>query len=563
MRWNFDQRLPRFLRLTVHLVIFCMIGGCSKKSATTNSSSLPPISQAERTTPVVGDWLTRNLEAEPQTLNPVTASDAYESMINEGIYEGLITRDKETLQFKPQLAESFTISPDKRVYTFRLRAGVLWHDGQPLTVQDVKFTFDRIKDPKVDAASLRTYFDEISGCEIVDAHTVRFITRRPYFKTLETLGFAIIPQHIFGKGEDFNAHPAGRAPIGTGAYRFLHWQTGREIVLERNANYWGFAHGQHAWPTRIVFKILPESNVTLQLLKRGDIDCYDRVSPLQWKRQLDAPGVESRIQKFTYDFPGYNYVGWNLRRPIFLDVRVRKALAMLMDRDRIIERVYLGLAQKTTGPFLPQDPCYNKDVAAIPFDPVAARALLDQAGWRDTNGDGVRDRDGHPFAFDYLIPAGSDRAEQIGLIFQEELARSGIRLRIAKLEWAVFLKRMKRWEFDAVALSWALSLDMDPYQIWHGSQAKLTDSSNSIGYANPEADRLMEAARGEFNSVRRYALYRQLHAIIAADAPVIFLTVPKALLAVNARWQNIQLYPVRPSYDVSEWFVPAGWRKYP
>ena len=187
---------------------------------------------------------------------------------------------------------------------------------------------------------------------------------------------------------------------------------------------------------------------------------------------------------------------------------------------------------------------------------------MDEAGWKDTNGDGLRDKNGKIFQFTLLFSAGNERAEKIGLIYQEDLKKAGIKLDLRRLEWAVFLQQMGEWQFDAVCLSWALSFDMDPYQIWHSSQAKLKNSSNAIGYENPEADKIIEIARQEFDPQKRRILYQKLHRMIYEDYPVVFLLAPKQLMAVDRRFDNIHIYAIRPCYDVGEWFVPASKQRY-
>ena len=184
--------------------------------------------------PEVGGWLIRHLKAEPATLNPVTATDVYEGSVNGYIYESLLERDNRTLDLVPLLAETYEISPDRLSYLFTLREGVTWQDGEPFTSADVTFTFDRIVDPKVDCPHLKSYFKDLAKVEALDLRTVRFTFSKPYIKSLEMIGGqSIIPKHLFPNG-DFNTHPMGRKPLGTGQYRFVKWDTGKEIVLEKN-----------------------------------------------------------------------------------------------------------------------------------------------------------------------------------------------------------------------------------------------------------------------------------------------------------------------------------------
>jgi len=219
------------------------------------------------TQPSEGDWLIYHIGAEPATLNPITSTDVYESMINSGnIYETLVKRDNATLDIVPLLAESWKISDDKLTYTFHIRKGIKWQDGVPFTSQDVVFSYSKIMDPQVDAPHLRNYYKDIKSVEAVDELTVKFTYSRPYFLALEFCGgMPVVPKHLFEKG-DFNTNEAGRHPIGTGPYRFVRWNTGREIALQKNQDYWG----ERPHLDRIVFRIINDPTVAFQVLKREE-----------------------------------------------------------------------------------------------------------------------------------------------------------------------------------------------------------------------------------------------------------------------------------------------------
>ncbi|MEM5789069.1 MAG: ABC transporter substrate-binding protein, partial [Syntrophobacteraceae bacterium] len=218
---------------------------------------------------VFGDWLVEQLVAEPSTLNPITSTDAYSSAINNFIYESLLKRDEESMEHVPVLSERWEVAEDHLTYTFYLKKNVSWEDGHPFTSRDIIFSFDRIRDPKVDSAHLRNYYQDISGVEAVDDYTVRFHYRIPYFRALEFCGrMPIVPAHLFQEGENFNQHPIGRKPMGTGPYKLQNWETGKEIVLVRNESYWG----QKPALDKVVFKIITSPTVALQVLKQGGLD---------------------------------------------------------------------------------------------------------------------------------------------------------------------------------------------------------------------------------------------------------------------------------------------------
>ncbi len=263
-----------FLLTILNIALVSALVSCNS-SSDRNSENSEETKSAESTLgtdkdpagsgPVEGDWLIYHLSAEPGTLNPITATDAYESIINNGnVYETLIERDSETLELKPLLAESWEISEDKLTFTFKIKEDIKWQDGVPFTSEDVVFSYETIMNPKVDAPQLRSYYQEIRDVQAIDEHTVKFTYARPYFLALEFCGgMPLVPKHIFGEG-DFNTNPAGRKPVGTGPYKFVKWTTGREIVLEKNPDYWG----EKPYLNRIVFRIITDPSVTLQVLKR-------------------------------------------------------------------------------------------------------------------------------------------------------------------------------------------------------------------------------------------------------------------------------------------------------
>ncbi|NLJ28868.1 peptide-binding protein [Desulforhabdus amnigena] len=504
--------------------------------------------------PVDGDWLINHLGAEPATLNPITSTDAYASNINDYIYESLLKRDEKSLELVPVLADSWDIAEDHLTYTFHLKKNIRWQDGQPFTARDVLFSFERIRDPKVDAAHLRNYYQDIEKLEVLDDYTVRYHYRIPYFRALEFCGgIPIVPAHLFKDDEDFNQHPIGRNPLGTGPYKLLRWDTGKEIVLVRNPDYWG----ERPHLDRIVFKIITDSTVALQVLKQGGLDVLG-LRPIQWVKQTQGKRFEQNYRKIKYYLPSYSYIGWNLRKPLFADRKVRQAMTLLVNRETILKRILFGLGTVVTGTFYVNSPEYDQNIKPYPYDPAAAVELLKSAGWQDHDGDGILDRDGIPFSFEFLISAGSKFGEQLATILQENLKQVGIKMEIRKLEWAVFIQKIQQHDFDACTMAWSLGWVSDPFQLWHSSQA--AQGSNFVGFQNEEADRIIETARMEFDAQKRYKLYHRFHEILHEEQPYTFLFTTEALVAVARRFENVNVYPM--GLAPREWWVPPGAQKY-
>jgi peptide/nickel transport system substrate-binding protein len=535
--------------LAVHLVGLVFVLSCLAAPA----EALEELRQPKDR--VFGDWLVTQLSAEPSTLNPITATDAYASAVDGYIYETLLRRDPKSLEFVPSLAESWEISADHLMYTFHLKKNIKWSDGHPFTAKDIVFSFNRIMDPKVDAAHLRNYYQDIERLEMLDDYTVRYRYKMPYFRALTICGeISVVPAHLFKEGENFNQHPIGRMPVGTGPYKLLRWDTGKEIVLVRNEEYWGEKPGLD----RIVFKIITDSTVALQVLKQGGLDEMG-LRPIQWEKQTENKRFEENFQKLSYYAPSFSYIGWNMRKPVFSDRRVRQAMTMLVDRELFLKKILFGLGTVISGPFYINSPEYDKDLKPYPYDPKAALALLKSAGWDYRNGEDILQKDGVPFEFEFLIPASRKTSEQIATMLQENLKQIGIRMSIRKLEWAVFVQKVEEHNFDACTMGWALGWESDPYQIWHSSQA-VDKGSNFVGFKNEEADKLIEDARKEFDGKKRNEMYHRFQQIIYEEQPYTFLFTMKELEAVSRRFQNVELYPmgVAPLY----WWVPKDVQKY-
>jgi len=555
--------LYRYLPISFALLLLVLAGCAKKESAPNPTSSSSPIVIDQQ--PVQGDWVIQRIDSDPDSLNPITGQDTNGDGIRyPNVIESLLFINNDTLKLEPLLAESYEISPDQLTYTFHLRHGVKWHDGTPFTADDVKFSYDRVQDPKVDAAHLRVYLANIKSCEVLDPYTVRFIATERYFKTLESLGtntLPIIPKHIFEKGDpDFNKHSFARNPIGTGPYKFVRWDTGFQIVLERNDDYWG---GTTHYPKRLVYEILQEPYVAAQLMKKGEIDVFDGVSPVLWKHDFEGSHSMSQLHEIVYLFPAYNYLGFNLRKPLFGDIRVRHAIDLLLPRDEILAQIYLNqYGGKASGYDPPSSPNYNQDVLPTPYDPALALQLLTEAGWKNDHGDGLLYKNGQALRFTLNYPGGNINVQKIAELIQESLHHAGIDLKLSSLEFAQLIAKVDDWNFDSVISGWSLDLNGDPSQLWASPQADLKKSSNFIGYKNPAADKLMNEGRLEYDEAKRAVLYRQLHKIIHDDYPVCFLFNPHVILVVSNRYQNVRTFASRPCFDIGTWWVPRSLQKY-
>ncbi len=491
--------------------------------------------------------LVQNLGAEPGTLNPILMTDANAAQVSSFIYETMLELDNETLEYKPMLAEKWEVSPNHLQFTFYLRKDVKWQDGVPFTADDVVYSYNVIQDPKIDAAVARVSFRDVEKVEALDKYTVRFTYNKPYFRALLVCGgISIVPKHIFNDGQDFNTHRANRKPVGTGPYIFKEWKTKQKIVLERNPDYWRAAPRIKG----IVFKIIEDATVPFQELKKGEIDLSE-LRPIQWERETNTRSFESQFNKAKYYTPFYSYIGWNLRRPFFQDKRVRHALSMLINKQAILDKLLFGNAIMVEGDQYYFSNAYDRNILPDPYDPARAAKLLDEAGWIDHDGDGIRDKDGVPFKFDLYYAAGSIFASQLATMMREDLSKVGIKMGLRGLEFTALIRFVEERNFDAVTMAWGVPLENDPFQIWHSSQ--VNEGSNYIGFVNKDADAIIEAIRVEFDKRKREALFKRLQMILHDEQPYTFLFNPATMLAYSKRFTDVKIYKL--GVDIREWGV--------
>ncbi len=485
-----------------------------------------------------------NIGGEPTTLNPLTSTDGYSQTVQGYIIEGLLERDLDTYEWKPALAEKWEVSKDNKVFTFTLREGVKWHDGKPLTVEDVKYSFDAIFDPTLNTAHMRPYYESIEKVEIVDPRTIRFTVKDDYFKNFDVCaGIAVIPKHFYSDATRKKDH--GKVLLGTGPYKFATYEKGKRIVLERNEDWWGRKDPEESktWNyPRLVLRFIQEENVITESFKKGDLD-YIGLRPEAYVKKTDGPEWGTKLFKVktvNKANKGYTFVGWNMKHPILSDKKVRRALAMLYNRDLAMEKFEYNLSAHADGPTEPSSDFHSPRLKPTAFDPQGALKLLTDAGWKDTDGDGRLDKmiagKKTPFSITILEP-NADYMKYL-TIYKEEAKKVGVELELKQIEWNSFIKLIDERKFEAVRLAWGPGAgDPDPKQVWHS--ASQAGGSNFNHYSNPEVDRLIDLARRTHDRVKRIEIQQKVGELISADDPYLFMFAGKTTLyAHNTRIQK-------------------------
>jgi len=564
----------------------CLTFACSRPDRAADKSAVAA------SAPVQGDWGIIRLEGDVDNLNQIISTSAISSKVYFGanfsfVGEMLMQYDPKDWSFsKPLLAEAPPeISADHLTYTYTLRDGVKWHDGQPLTVNDFVFSAKAIMCPLVDGAPIRSTVSDLVNVEALEGRKIRYTMARPNVMNGFFIGsLPFVPKHIYDptgaldnltikdllgpKGrtdpkvkdfaEKFNSNPANRTAPGTGPYKFEKWDTGKEITLVRNPNYWG---DQKPYLDKIVFRIIRDQAPALTALKAGEVDFNPRLAAVQYAEQTSGPTFDAQFAKQTYTVPVYYYLLWNENRPWFKDKRVRQALTMLVDREQIIKTIRFGLGKVATNVFPPSSPDFNPNIKPWPYDTKRAMELLDEAGWKDSNGDGVRDKGGVPFKFEFLANSNSAYVDQLLPVLKESFRKAGIDMQERKIDFTIFTETLRDQKYDAASSAWAMDLVSDPYQILHSSSA-VNRGSNYGSFKNAEVDKLLEQARQEFDSEKRKQLYWTLQEIIHEEQPYTFVLWLEEAGAYTKRFQGVTFVPARPGYDLNSWFVPRAAQKY-
>ena len=512
------------MKYFIYILSLSILIACQPKPQQTNTSpeSIKKTKEIKSHT----NKLVRNLSADPSSLHPIRSTDAFAKVIFDHVLDTLLRRNLDTFEWDPYLAKKWTISEDGKTFTFTIRKDVKWHDGTPLTAQDVIFSFKAHKDPSFGGARYVSYFEHLESATVLDEHRVQFKASKTYMGHMEVIGetMRIIPEHIYKDKEK----KLNTTVLGSGPYKLKRYDKGKQLILQQNEEWWGrkIKNNLHRIKT-IVFKFIENENDQLIRMASGDLDFLALSSEAYHKKTNKAPwGNTVFKKKITNKAPGnFSFIAWNLKNPLFQDKKVRKALAHLANRTLMNEKFQYGQARLATGPWYPWSEFADPNVKPLLFDPEKARQLLKQAGWEDTDKNGILDKvinnQKTEFRFTLIFPTKD--VEKYYTLYQQDLKKSGIDMFLRFMDWQAFIKKLQSKKFTAVSLAWVTySTDVDPKQIWH-SESTMKNGSNFISYSNPQVDQLIDSARVEMNKEKRIPTLRKVYRIIADDAPYLFL----------------------------------------
>ncbi len=500
-----------FLSLSLSLFIACQPKPQSTKTTSNTSTN---------------NKLVRNFNSEPDSLHPIRSTDAYAKIIHDHVLDSFLKRNLDTFEWDPYLAEKWTVSEDGKTFTFTLRKNVKWHDGKPLTAQDAVFSFNAYKDPSFGGARYVSYFEHIESATILDEYRVQFKASKTYIGNLETIGetMRIIPEHIYKDKEK----KLNNTLIGSGPYKLKKYDKSKQLILEQNQAWWGRKVKNNLYRIKtIVFKFIENENDQLIRMAAGELDFLGLSSEAYYKKTDKSPWGKTVLKKKIINKApaGYSFIAWNLKNQLFQDKKVRQALTHLANRKLMNEKFQYSQARLATGPWYPWSEYADPSVLPIPFDPEQARRLLKEAGWEDTDKNGILDKvinnQKTEFRFTLIFPTKD--FEKYFTLYQQDLKKSGIIMSLRFMDWQAFIKKMQEKQFTAVSLAWiTYTTEVDPKQIWH-SESAMKKGSNFISYSNPQVDQLIDSARTEMNKEKRIKILRQVYKMIADDAPYLFL----------------------------------------
>ena len=480
------------------------------------------------------------------------------------------------VKLRQKYSEILPVSEHNPHILFHLRRDVKFHDGHEFDARDVQFTYEAIMDPK--NLSPRTPdFEPIKRVEILDEHTVQVVYKRLYSPAINAWTMGILPEHLLNQDamnkeiaerelseeakKNFGMRDSrfNRHPIGTSRFLFVEWQGDEFIHLRRFDDYWDRPAEYQEYYMRIIPDLLTQEMEFLS----GAVDYYGTL-PHQVARYKNDP----KYQSFSSLGFGYTYIGYNNRKPLFAEAKVRQALGMAINVGDFLKYLLYGEGERITGPYPKNTEWYDQSIEPLPYDPAGALEILEELGWRE-NAKGWLEKDGKIFEFNLITNSGNPIRKNVMTIAQNAWKKIGIKCNTQYFEWAVFLKDfVNTAKFDAVVLGWSMGIDPDLFQLWHSSQAG-PQQLNFIGYNNPRADDLIVRIRQEYSRDRQRDLAHQLHWLIHEDQPYTFLYAPlgtrvldKKIVIVEKDEEGKERYEkIYPTKTGNEMFHFHKWRK--
>jgi peptide/nickel transport system substrate-binding protein len=518
-------------------------------------------SQIDTTGIKKGGTLIEGGAADVRTFNPIIVGDTTSGLITNLVYDSLLDVDPDTLEPIPNLATKWEVSPDSKTYTFTLKQGVKWHDGQPFTADDVKFSYDAYMNPDTGTQRAGTLTQRIASIEVKDPQTVVFTLKdivAPFLvSNAATSSYGIVAKHIFGgvAPKDFRTNEYSTTkPVGTGPFKFKEYTQGDHVTLVGNPDY-------HKGPTALdtyIYKVAKDSTTLYQQMKTGEVD-YGSLSP----ELYDDAKKQANLSVVDYDTFSFTYFGYNLdpaKTTLFQDVKVRQALFYAVDRASIVKKLFNGLGVVAVGTMPVLSWAYQPDkiTTKYEYDPKKAAQMLDDAGWK-AGSDGIRAKDGKRMSFSMWTNSGNKTRENYLLVLQESWKAIGVEMKPQFEEFSVYLDRInKTFDFEMFLVGFSWGTDPDQQTMWDTKSRGA--GFNSYSYSNPKVDQLLNDGLHTLDQEKRKQIYLDMQNQVVADAPALVSDFPKGIIGVNKRVKNRIPNGVAGSdrNNAHQWYVTDG-----
>ena len=567
---------------SLSLAVVAVLGGCAGGEgdgapgvsdlfcvqATGRVSSYMERARAERMTPFSerygGTAVVGAIGEISGGMNALAANDYVAVQHQQFVHLMTLISYDERLSPVPYLAESWEVNDSETELTFRLRRDVLWHDGERTDAHDVAFTYLRATDPRTafpNAGYWDLYVAGQDGVEVLDDFTVR-IHLRPHADYMDPWRtVAILPEHLLGEvpPEEILLHPYGtRCPVGNGPFVFLEHRLQDRWVFEANPVF-PEELGGRPYLDRLVYRVIPEQATLLTELLTEGIDVYIGPSTEQASRIDDDPDLELR----RFASRNYGFIAWNARRPQLADRRVRRAFTLATDRRQIVDALLGGHGRVANSGVPPFHWAYDPQVADTPFDPDEARRLLDEAGWIDRNGDGVRERsDGLRLRVSVKYNQGNQLRQDIAVIMQAQLAAVGAEVRPELVEWSTLLDQIFNpavRDFDGVVMVWATDFKLDETDLFHSD--RIDGPTALAGIRSPTLDRYLDTLRLVTDRAQARRLWLEYQTLLEEEHPYTFVYFPPATAGVNERLRNVVMDARGEWVKVKDWWIEPSARR--
>ena len=500
--------------------------------------------------------------ADAEILNPILSTDTASNEVNSMLYNALVQLDVDDVSVVPDLAERWEVSEDELTFTYYLREGVTWHDGEPFTAEDVRFTYETILNEDVNSPRRSDFVDILAADNItvIDDTTISFKlnTIDPTWMCCKDI-YGIIPKHILGdmSAEDFNTADFNtKAPIGTGPFKFVEWVKDGHVELVRNPDYFGGTVEADSW----FYKVVENQTVEFAQLQTEEVH-YAGITAALWEEAQSIDILECKAYpRFAFTFYVYNLDPE--KSPLFLDVRTRQALLLALDREAMVDSIAFGLADVANSVVPPISWAHNPDNApTYGYDVEQAQSLLEAAGWKDEDGDGVREahgvegvEDGTKFSFEVHTNAGNQEREQVIVAMQQYWAEVGVDCVPTPIEWNALLAELtETYAFEMIVVGFSWDVDPDQKTMWH------TDSYgagfNMNKYSNSEMDTVLEAGLATTDVDARKVQYYRMQEILAEEVPAPILYFRRGTGCWNKRLHEFEFNAIDNYYHPAEWWL--------